>query len=726
MARKVVQKTSFLGGEAGPKLEGRSDLAQFQLGGSRIQNFIVDRSGAAARRPGSVYVKNTLNDQPARLLDFVLSYDDGSEVYVVELTLATSTTMAFRVIRASDNQVFTPTGSPFTVENNINLNEIQYAQIGDAMFIVHKGCQPIVLQRTSTSPAFTISNYIGFSTGSRPEYFSMPYRDINVSSMTMTPSATTGSITLTASSAFFQSGMINTYMYLEESGGGDGGFVKITGVTNSTTASATVLDNLVNTTATTIWAEGAWSSYRGWPRTVTFYNQRTVFGGNTSQPDTFWASETSDYYQMSLFGAGHTAVVSDPQNFTLASQRLNQIRWMVGGKKLTIGTSSSEWVGVFVEDGTALRVEFNEETSHGSAYIQPKKSAYTVPFVQRSKKMLREMVFDFNSDSYVATDLNLFASHIGTPYGRFDTSNGVSILQLAFQEGPFNILWAIDTVGRLYGLTRDKQQQVASWHSHVIGGKVSEFILTGLTGADYPAFVTSICVVPSSDGSNDRLWMVVRRDIDGNNKYYVEYLDDYRSHPYVSAGTTGDIKVHLDCMSIQTGAASTAWGSLSRFAGEDVYVVASNATGAIVQDGLLTVDGSGNITLPVAATTVVAGLHANAEIRPLPFEGGDAPEIKMRALKRIEQLAIRMFQTWGLKIGRDRILRKTGNEVNSTDFDPIVFDSATLPTIPTYTGIKEVSVPGDHAVDTSFALVMDKPWPCTILSLSARVTFDEV
>ena len=125
-------------------------------------------------------------------------------------------------------------------------------------------------------------------------------------------------------------------------------------------------------------------------------------------------------------------------------------------------------------------------------------------------------------------------------------------------------------------------------------------------------------------------------------------------------------------------------------------------------------------------TTVVAGLHANAEIRPLPFEGGDAPEIKMRALKRIEQLAIRMFQTWGLKIGRDRILRKTGNEVNSTDFDPIPFDSATLPTIPTYTGIKEVSVPGDHAVDTSFALVMDKPWPCTILSLSARVTFDEV
>lgn len=60
MARKVVQKTSFLGGEAGPKLEGRSDLAQFQLGASRIQNFIIDRSGAAARRPPSVFVKSTL------------------------------------------------------------------------------------------------------------------------------------------------------------------------------------------------------------------------------------------------------------------------------------------------------------------------------------------------------------------------------------------------------------------------------------------------------------------------------------------------------------------------------------------------------------------------------------------------------------------------------------------------------------------------------------------
>ncbi|KKN31150.1 hypothetical protein LCGC14_0826950, partial [marine sediment metagenome] len=47
------------------------------------------------------------------------------------------------------------------------------------------------------------------------------------------------------------------------------GVVRITGVQNSTDATATVITALVDGTATSNWREGYWSDFRGWPETVT-------------------------------------------------------------------------------------------------------------------------------------------------------------------------------------------------------------------------------------------------------------------------------------------------------------------------------------------------------------------------------------------------------------------------------------------------------------------------
>lgn len=732
MGRKVVGKQSFLGGEAGQLLEGRSDLAQFQLGALRLENFVVAKSGPAIRRPGSRFVKATLNDKPATLIDYVISFDSGADVYVVEVSLASATTLAFRVIRVSDNTEFTPTGSPITIKPDVlgmsaaELNQIQYSQIGETLILVHKNFTPLVLRRTASTPTFSVENFVGLTgVSSRAEYQSLPYRDPNISSTTLTASAATVGTgrTITASASFFSSGHVGAYFRHTESA--TTGYFKVTGFTNDTSVTAEVLVALGGTAGSADWQESAWSTYRGFPRAITFYNQRTVFGGNSHQPDTFWASQASDYFQMFDNATFASPGPSDPLNLTLASTKLNQIRWMIGGKKLTIGTSSSEWVGQFREDGTNLFVEFDEETTHGSAAIQAKKYAYTVPFIQRSQRTIREMTFDFNSDAYAATDLNLFASHIGTPYGRFINTTDVGITRLAFQESPFNILWAIDSVGRLYGLTRDKQQQIASWHSHVIGGKMSEMVLNGLSGPDYPPLVTSICVVPSADGSLDRLWMVVRRDIDGADKYYVEYVDDIKAHPILTAGSTGNVKAHLDCATLATAASTVTWAGYTRFANEEVYVIAEGSSGQIVHAGLLTVSGAGVVTLPTAATKVVVGLHADAEIRLPPVEGGDNPEISLLASKRVDLCAIKMHETYGLRIGKNRTQAKDGNEEN-TDFEPIPFNATEFPTLPTFTGTKVVPVPTDNDTDGSFALVMEEPWPCTILSLSARVVSNEV
>lgn len=713
MPRKVVQKTSFLGGEAGYLLEGRSDLAQFQLGMAPGQNFICLRGGGVTRRPPTKYVKNTQADKPARLFPLVKSLDSAADIYVVEMALASSTSLTFRVIRVSDNAVYTPTGSPLTVASDINIDEVQVTPSADFLFISHKSFTPQILYRATSSPTFTLESYISYSTTSRSAWFATPYRDANTTSTTLTSSASTVGTgrTITASSAFFDSGHVGAFFRHTESS--TTGYFKVTAYTSATQVTAEVLSALGGTAGSTDWAEGAWSTYRGFPRTVTSYSQRLVWGGNTSQPDTFWMSQVSDFFQMSAATSG----ISDPLSFTLASSRLNQIRWMVGGKKLTIGTSSSEWVGTVTNDGTNLFVQFDEETSHGSAPVQPQKSAYTIPFIQRAGQSVRELAFNFDADAYEATDLSLFGSHVATAYGSWAAGTNVKIEQMAYQESPFGILWVLDSLGRLYGLTRDKQQQIAAWHSHVIGGSNTGSLANH-------AFVTSICVVPNIGGTHDRLWMVVARRINGSEVFHVEYLDDINDHTYIASGTSTN-PPFLDCYSYQTGASSVSWSGYTRFASSTAYVVALDNSETVVQSGAISVNSSGEITLNAAAVTVFVGLHANAILRLLPIEGGDAPAINMRSTKSVDTAVLRLHQTWGLGIGKNRILRSTGNEENST-FEQIPFPTTSLPTIETFTGVREVSVPADSDTDLSFALAMQGPWPCTILSISTSVVSNEV
>lgn len=739
--RKVINKTSFLGGEAGPLLEGRSDLAQFQLGLTRggAKNFIVLKNGAVTRRPGTRYVKNTQGDQPARLIEFIISYDSGDDMFVVEISA-----LYVRVIRLSDNTVYTPTGiTPTFSDSGVDgvsfgktggfSASIQYAQSADFLFLTNGESEPIILRRSSTTPTFALANYKGFtlsSATSRAEYFSIPYRDANIdASHTMSISnASVGTgRTLTSSTAFFTTNMAGTYFRVF-----DTGFVKITSVggfgTPQTTATVDVVSALDSTAATSNWAEGAWSDHRGWPRAITFYNGRLCFGGNESQPDTVWCSQVDDYFQMWDNSAG-LAAIDGPKTFTLRSGKLNQIQWMTGGKKLSIGTSSSEWVGELRDDGTNLFIEFNEETTHGSSRTQARRLGYSVPFVQRSGRTIREMTFDFDSDSYVATDLNLFASHVGAFYDEESLNSDIIefkdktsiIKQVGIQTSPFDILWALDTYGRLYGLTRDKQQQIAAWHSHQVGAAIEQ---------DDEAQIVSFCVAPSpytgATPGLDRVWLCVKREINGVEKFHIEYIDDIRDHKTITVvDEIGDDISHLDCSTIQTGVSSTAWSNLTRFANDSCYVIAQDANGLVVHDGEIAVNGSGEITLPIAATTVVAGLLPNAELRLLPFEGGEAPEIKGRSIRKADAAAIKLYQTFQLKIGKNRIMRSSGMEEN-TSFELIPFSANSASPLPTFTGVKEVSVPTDPDADGSFALVKDDPWPCTILSISSRVVANEV
>jgi len=113
------------------------------------------------------------------------------------------------------------------------------------------------------------------------------------------------------------------------------------------------------------WQEAAWSSNQGFPRAVTFHEQRLMFGGTLKKPDTFWISNVGNIFNFmarrlesdvtvptagSTTNSGFGFILSgailptNPTDFTIASTQANAIQWMQSQDSLLIGTLGAEYV----------------------------------------------------------------------------------------------------------------------------------------------------------------------------------------------------------------------------------------------------------------------------------------------------------------------------------------------------------------------------------------------
>lgn len=756
MPRYANTRNTFLGGELSKRADGRSDLAQHQQGGKQIRNFVVMPDGGITKRPGSRWackVKGAsgLTITGARNFSFTYSNTDVYEVMIwtasdgsVNYHIINSQTLADAtvVVDADVDQDCTTAVVAAGGETLLfALENLQYSQSGDVMTFCGAGIRPFCIFRTArrsgvTEATFHVADYIegsGFGAEDTIKPRRQPFLDENITAITMTPSVTTGSGTLTASAAYFTIGMVGGYMKLDHTG--TVGFARITGYTNSTTVNITVTNNFAATTATAVWAESAWSQRRGYPRSITYYNRRLVFGGAEFQPDTFWMSEVGDYFQFDPKGDE----VDEPMDYTLSPDngRVNLIQWMVGGKKLSIGTSAEEHVGVVQEDGTNLNVQFASETAHGSAYIQPRRVAYAIPFVQASGRRVRELLFNFDSDSYVANDLTLLKNDLAENLWSNQYFEN-KITQIAYMESPYPVLWSIDHSGRLYGITRDRAQQVNAWHSHILGGRVPEEAISGDVGADHPAMVKSISVSPAPWVGQDRLWMVVLREIDGTMEYYLEYLDKFRALPrYEFFGTDGsnyynfmDSAKHGYNASLQT-----SFSGFGHLEGETVAVMADGkyAGTAVVDSGSVTIPGG------ISARRVLVGLPYKARLKTTRTEGGSAIGSSTGSIRRVDDIRINIHNTRFFKFGFEGQLNHREEVQGTNDATQVdahdsrleehsYIDPGEVPNEAFYpeNGIIRKPAPAGYD-DKAIAIVLSElPYPCTVLGITIRAVEADV
>ena len=239
----------------------------------------------------------------------------------------------------------------------------------------------------------------------------------------------------------------------------NGGKATITARTNATVAVATVTTAFSNTNAVTDWQLGAFSDTTGHPSSVSFFEQRLVFAATTDQPQTMFFSKSGDYENMTSGTDADNAMV-----YTLASNQVNAIKSLKATRTLICMTTGGEYAvssGSAQDAITPTNINIRKQSNYGSAGVDALSIGNATIFLQRAKRKIRELAYNFDTDGYVAPDLTILADHISE----------TGIVQMDYQQEPYSVVWGVRTDGVLTGLTYNRLENVTAWHRHILGGK---------------------------------------------------------------------------------------------------------------------------------------------------------------------------------------------------------------------------------------------------------------
>jgi len=532
---------NFINGEVSPRVYGRMDSEIYKRSCRTVKNMLVYPQGGAARRSGTQYLKRVVPvsggslwqsiQEGARIVPFIFN---EREKYLLVFNKFQGTTFNENFISyirvdnelenwASMNNLMISVTGPTTartstaassartsdaLQDSKVLEEMQYAQAGAYMVFVHETFPPFVVARVAENILAIDSYQLQFYAAASTDFGPVPFNRLNLSNLTLNPSATTGTITITASASFFVPQHVGSFICF--STGGTVGIAVIAGYTSATLVDAVVVRTLPASGATVNWYEAAWSDYRGWPRTVAFWNSALYFGGSPSFPDRLWKSQDFDIFEMAnprTQGGTGTLTAVDPFWADLAvGTGIAKINFLAPiGNDLIIGAATREYsVASFnIEDVTV-----KPQTGYGSEYVQPVVVDDTPVYVQRGGRKLREIIFDDRTQGYVSPDITLLSEHISRKGAALSSTKYVPrIKALAYQTLDNNVIWAIDNNGFLFACTKSRENSVVAYHWHDVGGKVE-----------------SIACLPSKDNKFDELYMIVAREVDGSIVRYIEKL----------------------------------------------------------------------------------------------------------------------------------------------------------------------------------------------------------
>lgn len=442
MPHIYTYKTSFTAGEVSTELAGRGDLSAYDNGAGKLSNIFVMPTGGIKRRAGLRYVDTSPSE--GRLVSFEFNTE---QVYL----------LLFRegAVDVYENgaKITTITATPWTL---VQIKSMNWVQSADTLLVVHPDVKPKKITRDKTG----VWSVVDWTFYEKDTVIKQPHHKFADDAITLAASATTGTITLTASADVFDLALhIGTRLRLQKKE------VEITAVASATSATALVKETLVATGATKDWEEQAFSALHGWPVSVCFHQDRLVVGGSRDLPNRLWMSKSADLFNFDL----GTGLDDEAIEFAILSDQVNAVRAVFSGRHLQVFTSGAEWM-VSGEPLTPSNIQLKRQTRVGSPTdrtVQPCDVDGATLFVSRAGDELREFVFTDIEQAYQAGDLAMLARHmVATPIDQ-DYDKARRNLHMVMANGEIS------------SLTLFRREKVIAWSRQQTNGLFRSVAMVG-------------------------------------------------------------------------------------------------------------------------------------------------------------------------------------------------------------------------------------------------------
>lgn len=380
---KKTQNT-FSTGVVSPDFAGRG----ISDGMSKLENIFITPTGVLSRRPGTNRI-DEIYDPDSLIIPF------GKEYLLV---------MSAENIRVYKDGTLI---QAFLLGWEIgDIRQVQWVQRFDTMIFVHPENPPKVLRKNGALFSFSAFQFVR-DANNFPIMPFMRFPETENVGFTVTsyPSGGTNWARITATAPIWDQKCVGSQMLFIGRKWTVNSYISPTELIIATTASFTIPNAPI-----TDWKESAFSEKRGWPSSITFFQDRLVFGGSRDWPCGLWLSKTGAHHN---FDVG-TGLDDEAIFITLLSETQQKICTCVASRDLQVLTDSGEWA-ISASPLTPSNINVRQHTSIGiltDRFVPPQKINGNTIFISKNNHEIRELALDELGENYNANDLSLFSKHL--------------------------------------------------------------------------------------------------------------------------------------------------------------------------------------------------------------------------------------------------------------------------------------------------------------------------
>jgi len=581
---------------------------------------------------------------------------------------------------------------------------LKYVQSADTMTLTHPSYAPRNLTRTGHT-AWTLTSITYAPTQAAPTALVSSSPGAGFSYVVSAVSDETGEESV-ASSAVVATTQTSTITWTDAAGAttanvyklknGIYGFIGRAGLGATGFTDATIAPD---TSDTPPQSNNPFNAATKYPGCATYHDGRQWYARTDAKPQTLFASVSASFNNLNTSSPTKD---SDAITRTIASREVNEIRFLLSLNFLLVFTSGAvwkAWAGSQADVMTPANTNVKPQSYEGIAQIPPIGTESSALYVTASGKKVRDVAYDYASDSIQGRNLSILASHL---------FEGKTIEEWAYARDPDGVVWCVRSDGVGLAFTYLKEHDVYAWARMTTSGTLES-------------------VAAIQEGSETILYLSIARTVGGTTRRYVErmasryFSDVYASwcvdsgysyngwnttttsflaitgatynqgdtvtlaatgHTPFTAASVGNkyilrngqnqVTVTVTAYSTTSSVSATLdtapHTSLQATAVSDWALATTTLSGlwhlegrtvAILADGSVqptATVANGTITIPRASGRILAGLAYTCDLETLNIEKGE-PTLQGR-YKRISEVVLRVKDTRGLAVGptSDRVV----------------------------------------------------------------------